>query len=82
MSNFEVTKDDVETVLERHELSLNDEQVEEIHDGLDFERIDEVVFEWNDLDSQTASMFSEIEDQMIEDGIITGEKKFFDLDGY
>ena len=77
MSNaWETTTDDVQTVLEAHGVSLSYEQLEEIHGSLDHEDIQSGVLYFVTMEVQTQSMLSDIEDHLMREGIIQGEKKF------
>jgi len=78
MSAWETTLEDVQTVVERHELSLSDDQIEEIHEGLDHDAIENGVLCYTDMDEQTDSMLDDIENYMISNGILPEgtEKKF------
>jgi len=74
---WEVTVDDVEIVLERHGIKKTKDEIDEIHDGLDFDKIEDTVLSYTMNDSQISAMFDEIENQLMEDGVIeTKEKKF------
>lgn len=74
---WEVTVDDVEIVLERHGIKKTEEEISDIHDGLDFDEIEDAVLSYTMNDSQYSAMFDEIENQLMEDGVIeTKEKKF------
>lgn len=74
---WEVTVEDVSTVLERHGIKKTEDEISEIHDGLDCDEIEDAVLSYTMNDSQCSAMFDEIENQLMEDGIIeTKEKKF------
>lgn len=74
---WEVTVEDVSTVLERHGIKKTKDEIDEIHDGLDFDEIEDAVLSYTMNDSQCSAMFDEIENQLMEDGVIeTKEKKF------
>ena len=74
---WEVTVDDVSTVLERHGIKKTRDEIDGIHDGLDFDEIEDAVLRYTMNDSQCRAMFDEIENQLMEDGVIeTKEKKF------
>lgn len=76
MSAFwETTIDDVLVVLRQHDADTN--HIEEDFDGLDFDAIEKGVSHYTDLSDQTASMMSDIEDQLMKSGRIPkGRKKF------
>lgn len=74
---WETTTDDVQTVLAAHGVTVDEKRLGEIHDGLDHEDIEDGVMFYTDMDDQTNSMLSTIEDALMEDGVIPkGEKKF------
>lgn len=74
---WEVTVEDVSTVLERHGIKKTKDEIDEIHDGLDFDEIEDAVLSYTMNDSQCSAMFDEIENQLMEDGVIeTKEKKY------
>lgn len=73
---WEITTDDVETVLKAHGVSLPEDRVSELHDGLDADSIEDGLLHYTDMDDQTASMLSDIEDHLLEEGVISGEKQF------
>ena len=73
---WETTTDDVAIVLNAHGIKVTDERLSEIHDGLDFDDIESGICVYDDMDEQTASMFCDIEDQLMGDVIQQSEKKF------
>ena len=79
MSNaFEITADDVATVLRRHKLvnTCDDPLVDEVFDDLDVDRVERAALWYTDLDDQTASALDEIENILIEEGVIDAPKLF------
>jgi hypothetical protein len=71
---WEVTLDDIEHVLDAHGMG---ERAQEIYDEFDDQyRVEKAVLYFTDMDDQTAAANSEIEDILMEAGVITGEKKF------
>ena len=76
---FEITPDDVATVLRRHRMvnSHDDPLVDEVFDGLDVDRVERAALWYADLDDQTASALDEIENVLIEEGMISPPKHFF-----
>lgn len=74
---WEVTDDDIELVLEKH--GVNDaETFEKAKQAIEVEtdRIEGAVLEYTDFDDQVESANDEIENILIEEEVITGEKKF------
>lgn len=78
MSNaWEVTVDDVQTVLETHGIRKSDDEAEVILDELDVDAVEHGLLHYTDFDDQVASSLSDIEDQLMEQGVIPkGVKKF------
>ena len=81
MSGWETTSDDVRIVLDRHGKVLDGPELEQITEDLDHEAIEQAALASaasdnieDDLDKQTDGALSEIEDQLIDDGIIAGPK--------
>lgn len=75
---WETTNDDVLIVLQSHGISVSEERLEYIANDLDHEAIEEGVLCFQTMDAQTNSMLSDIEDQLMESGVIPkGEKNFF-----
>ncbi len=74
---WEVTIDDVAIVLERHTINKTEDEISEIYSRLNFNQIEAAVLSYTIFDSQCGAMFDEIENQLMEDGVIeTKEKKF------
>lgn len=67
---WEVTVDDVEIVLERHGIKKTEEEISDIHDGLDCDEVEEVVLSYTDFDDQVDAALDEIERQLKADGVI------------
>lgn len=77
MSNaWETTAEDVLIVLNAHGVSLPVSEVDQIHMDLDHDAIEADVLNYDNMDDQIASMLSDIEDHLLGEGVITGEKKF------
>jgi len=74
---WEVTTEDVRLVLDAHNVKVDDARLEEIHESLDHDAIEDGVMYYTDMDDQTMSMLDDIENQLIEEGVVTGEKSFF-----
>ena len=74
---WETTTEDVETVLDAHGIVKTAEEIAEIHDNLDHDSIETGVLYYTSMEAQTDSMLDDIEDELMESGIIPkGEKKF------
>lgn len=67
---WEVTIEDVETVLSRNNIVKTEEEISEIHDGLDCDEVEECALSCTDFDEQVAAAFDEIERQLKADGVI------------
>ena len=67
---WEVTVDDVETVLERNGIKKTEQEISVIHDGLDCDEVEEVVLSYTDFDDQVDAALDEIERQLKADGVI------------
>jgi hypothetical protein len=72
----EVSASDVETVLSGHGYAGCEEYAEQLFSELDMERITEAASLFTDSDNLPDLIFSEIEDILIEKGILTGGKIF------
>ncbi len=71
----------MKTVLDRHGVIVTYECLSELHDGLDHDSIEDALMYYTNMDDQTNSMFSDIEDILMENGVIPkGEKQFRDTD--
>jgi len=75
---FEIRPDDVAAVLKRHGKvnSCDHPLVEELFDALDLDRVERAALWYTDMDDQTASALDEIENILIEDGVILPPKLF------
>lgn len=77
---WEVTEDDVFTVLKRHDVaeSMDDPKVDQGFEAVsdEYERIIEAVLFYNDLDDQTNAALDVVEDVLIEHEIVAGPKRF------
>lgn len=71
---WEVTLEDIETVLEAHGMGDKAQMIYDDFDGQD--RVEKAILYYTDMDDQTAAANSEIEDILMEDGVLSGEKKF------
>lgn len=71
MSNaWEVTIDDLSTVLNTHGIHVNQKRLEEIFELLDYDSIEDGVLYYTDFDDQVASGLADIEAQLAVLGII------------
>ena len=75
---FEITADDVATVLLRHGMvnSYDEPLIEEMFDALDVDRVERAALWYTDMEDQTASALDEIENILIEEGVIEAPKLF------
>lgn len=77
MTAWETTTEDVKRVLDAHGVEVSEERLEEIHDSLDHDAIENGVLYYTSMDAQTDSMLDDIETQLMESGVVPkGEKKF------
>lgn len=72
---WEVTVEDIETVLDAHGSNLDAQDIFDDWDG-EFLRIEKAVLWYQDFDQQCAAAQDEIEDILIEKGFITKPKLF------
>lgn len=81
MTAWEVTEDDLRTVLyehrAEHKIIFTDKQISEIHDNLDHEKIIWNAMQHTGMTRQIKSMLSDIEDQLMESGKIPKNAKLF-----
>ena len=73
---WEVTPEDVSTVLAEHDSDLSSEMVFDEHILCEHDRIETAVLEYTDFYDQTDASLSEIEDILIEEGVLSDSKKF------
>ena len=80
MSNaWETTNDDVEHVLASHGIQLSDLEDDvdfNIDFDIDYDKIEDAILNYTDFDDQVDCMYSEIEDQLIEENFIESPKLF------
>lgn len=76
MTAWEITSDDVEIVLRAHGLEFSDDRIQAICDELDHDEIIDRLLNLTDFDQQCNSALDDIEDTLLKQGVITGEKKF------
>jgi len=80
MSNaWEVTNDDIEHVLSEHGKSqeeINEMLMGVVIDAMDYSRVEKAILHYTDMDDQIQCSYSEIEDILMEDKVIDGEKLF------
>ena len=76
---WDVTEDDMSTVLDGHNVSKTDDEIESLLVDVDVDTIEKNVLRYDNMEDQTASMLSDIEDQLMKASVIPkGEKKFND----
>ena len=73
---WETTEDDIRTVLDRHGVKVSGERLTELYDGLDLDEIESNVLRYTDMANQTSSMLDDIENHLIEEGVVSGPKLF------
>jgi hypothetical protein len=76
---WEVTNEDVGNVLDAHDAYKTYGEIEELldNDTIDSDAIEKGVLRYTDMDDQTSSMLSDIEDHLMKADVIPkGEKKF------
>ena len=73
---WEITEDDVAWVLRSHGMNKSEDEISEIHDDLDHEEIIENLLRYTDMEDQMNSMYDDIENALLESGVIAGEKIF------
>lgn len=79
---WETTTEDVATVLDAHGIEYSAEQLNEWHCDLDHDFIEDSLLNYCSMNAQTNSMLMDIEDQLMEEGVIPkGEKKFVMQEG-
>ena len=67
---WETVIEDVEAVLRKNKVEKTEEEVEEVFDNLDCDRIENAVLSYTDFEEQCSAAYNEIEKILIEDGII------------
>ncbi len=74
---WETTEDDVAQVLTAHGIRKTPEELSEIHGNLDHDQIESIVLTACNMDDQVQLMLNDIEEQLMEDGVIPkGDTKF------
>ena len=78
---FEITNEDIQNVLTRHESSLNVDDNEDLFDAVMAEsaRIEAAALHGDDIEAQTEYAYSAIEDILMETGYLSG-RKLYDQD--
>lgn len=76
MTAWEITPDDVESVLLAHHIKVTPERLAEIHGDLDHDAIIDNLLYFTDFDNQVDSMYEDIEAELIEQKIIPGKPLF------
>jgi len=75
---WEATSEDVGEILNQHDLFLDEQEVFDEHVKCESTRIEKSVLYYDDFHAQCEASLSEIEDILIEKGVISGEKQFGD----
>jgi len=75
---WETTTEDLKTVLDAHGVSNSETELEDwLDEHIDTDLIEENLLYYTDMEIQTDSMLSDIEDQLMEAGVIPkNDKKF------
>ena len=74
---WETTIDDVRVVLDAYGIEWTEQMLQEIHDELDHDDIESGVLYFDTIEVQTDAMLSDIEDHLMESGVIPrGDKQF------
>lgn len=75
---WEVTQDDVAIVLVAHGLTADQTILDRCEELMmeHADRIEKAALHYNDMDDQTTSALDEIENVLIEEGVITVPKRF------
>lgn len=76
MNAWELTPEDIETVLKAHDVALPEEQVSEILGRLDKQAIIDGLLTYTDFDDQCQSALCDIESQLSQIGIIDSDACF------
>ncbi len=74
---WEVTDDDIANVLRQHG-QLTDENLQQASDLVDHEsdRVEKAALNYLEMEEQTDASYSEIEDILIENKLLSGPKKY------
>lgn len=75
-SAFEITAEDVQTVAQSHGVELSEEEAQQLCDELDHHAIVKGLLTYVDMDDQITSCYDDIENVVLEKGIITGDKVY------
>jgi hypothetical protein len=74
---WEVSVDDIGIVLKAHNIEYDMERLDKLMDALDHEAIESGVLYYTNFDNQCESALDDIENQLMESGVIPqGKKKF------
>ena len=77
MIAWEVTEEDVKTVVDAHDLNMTEEQISDVLDELDHDSIIEGLLCYTNMEDQTNSMLDDIENYFIEKEMVSQEDKIF-----
>ena len=75
-SAFEITYEDVQTVAQSHGVELSEEEAQQLCDELDHHAIVKGLLTYVDMDDQITSCYDDVENVLLEKGIITGDKVY------
>lgn len=75
---WEVTDEDIAVVLKRHSVydSKTADRARDLCQDVEADRIEKAALAYNDFEDQVSSALDEIEDILIEEGIVTTQKRF------
>lgn len=73
-AQWSLSVEDVELVLQAHQIELNESKIEELFNDLDQESISDVMEDYTDGEDQQLAAHSDIEDQLMNMSIIPNEK--------
>ena len=74
---YEVTVDDLWVVAQAHKLDCSEKALEELFERLDLATIEQGIYFYTSQEDQAQSMLDDIENQLIEMGLIETAKLFF-----
>lgn len=72
---WEITEDDIQAILDKHGVNADTNEI--LVNLIDGDQVMFAALAYCEFDDQVNAARSEIEDQLIKEGIVVGEKKFF-----
>lgn len=78
---WEMTDTDLRHVLHAHDLHPDPEALASIRNEIDEGVVEEAALGYNDMSDQSDSALQEIEQQLFDNGILSGERKFTGVNG-